>query len=192
MNELQIVEYEGRKMKGLEIKEIDGRRYVTYLGRAIDKYALLSMAVKSSSTKHAWDILDAAEIYKNDNVYKSLHYAVSFLVVDREFRNNEFFYHDLFKKTYPLISGSEIIKIKNDGKNIPDVWVFDRKENIPVEIKRKDFGKNALQQLKRYIKAYNCEHGIAVAERLTVKLPENIKFVPISELLEFERGFIHE
>ncbi len=102
-------------------------------------------------------------------------------------RNNEFHWQQVFKDVYPKIKNVEIVDRKHDGRNIPDAWVKDKEEYIPVEVKLKHFDKSALNQLKRYMRAYNCNKGIAVAEKLTVELPENISFISHKELKDADR-----
>ena len=55
---------------------------------------------------------------------------------------------------------------------------------IPVEVKYGKFDKKALKQLERYMKVYKCKMGIAIGNNLEVNIPENIKFVFISEIKE--------
>jgi hypothetical protein len=102
---------------------------------------------------------------------------------------NEFNIHHLFKMYYQKILGIEYqIKddFKNDKKNIPDFMLTKDNKMIPVEIKLHDFDSMALIQLCRYIEVYNCEYGIAVGERCTIKIPNNIKFICINELRKCE------
>lgn len=95
---------------------------------------------------------------------------------------NEYSVHTLFKENYSKIYEGEVIYHKNDPRHIPDAWVEKDGERIPVEMKRHCFDKKALEQLTRYINFYNCRHGIAVGEELTVELPDNISFVSIDSL----------
>ena len=95
---------------------------------------------------------------------------------------NEYSVHTLFKENYSKFYEGEIIYHKNNPRHIPDAWVEKDGECIPVEMKRYCFDKQALEQLTRYINFYNCKHGIAVGEKLTVKLPDNIIFISIDSL----------
>ena len=91
-----------------------------------------------------------------------------------------------FKEKYKSKLGNnyQIVKRATDGKNIPDFWVFNGTDTVPVECKLHSFDKNALKQLQRYMTVYNCQTGIAVGSSLTVELPETIIFIgfDISEL----------
>ena len=49
----------------------------------LQKYKILAMAVESESTKKARSILDALNVFRNDDVFNSLYYAVLNLVVDK-------------------------------------------------------------------------------------------------------------
>lgn len=87
-----------------------------------------------------------------------------------------------FRRVYKEKLGQEwdIIKAKNNPKHIPDFWLSNGKEKVPVECKKGDFNANSLKQLKRYIEYYGCEKGIAVAQSLCVDLPSNITFIGFS------------
>ena len=84
-----------------------------------------------------------------------------------------------FKEKYKSKLGNnyQIVKRVTDGKNIPDFWVFNGTDAVPVECKLHSFDKNALKQLQRYMTVYNCQTGIAVGSSLTVELPETIIFI---------------
>jgi len=87
--------------------------------------------------------------------------------------------YEWFESNYKKHLGDEweITKIKNNPKHIPDFWVANGVITIPVECKKIKFDAVALRQLERYMKHYRCSKGIAVARELTVKLPQNIKFI---------------
>lgn len=68
-----------------------------------------------------------------------------------------------------------------DMHNRPDLWMSYRGENVPVECKLHDFTETSLKQLNRYMKAFNCKYGLAIAEKCTAKLPKNIFFVSVSK-----------
>ena len=109
------------------------------------------------------------------------------VIWDHKQRNNEFHWQQVFKDVYPKIKNVEIVDRKHDGRNIPDAWVKDKEEYIPVEVKLQHFDKSALNQLQRYMRAYKCSKGIAVAEKLTVELPENISFISHKDLMDADR-----
>lgn len=99
----------------------------------------------------------------------------------------EFYLQELFKKHAEyLVQGSQLIKKKHDGKNIPDAWLRIGDVEIPVEMKKGNFDKNALMQLQRYMTAYNSIAGIAVGKKLTVNLPKGIMFIPSRAVFEAE------
>lgn len=80
----------------------------------------------------------------------------------------------------------EVISRINDHRHQPDLWLVVQGEEVPVEIKLKKFNRKALEQLERYITFYKCNKGVAIAEKLTTKLPQNIKFISVMEFLSRE------
>ena len=90
-----------------------------------------------------------------------------------------------FKKVVKFGEEYSIVDIKSDGRNIPDAWVSDGIENIPVEMKIGAFNKKALSQLQRYLNKYKCHKGIAIGEEPSVKY-NNIQFIDISEVKKFD------
>lgn len=72
---------------------------------------------------------------------------------------------------------------KNDPRFIPDAWVKSDSDEIPVEIKLHNFNQAAVNQLNQYMKFYHSRKGIAVGKKLTVAIPPEINFIPISMLL---------
>lgn len=107
------------------------------------------------------------------------------MVIEEIYSQNkkyEFYYQGLFKEKISKLLPCKVIKGKSDSHNIPDAWIELNEEEIPVEVKLYDFNNKALKQLERYMQAFNCKHGIAVARELCTELPENIRFIPISEL----------
>ena len=67
----------------------------------------------------------------------------------------------------------------------------DKFNKIPVEVKVHDFNNSDLRQLNRYIKAFNCKEGIAIAPKVKegVVIPQNISFVKFGaeDVKEIER-----
>lgn len=170
----------------VKVKEYKGQRVVTFDGKEIDKYRTLSEAIDAESIKEAYDFLKIASLFKGEKTFDSLYFATLNTITDRrmseEKGKNEFYYQDLFNRIYPKISNAKIITFEDDRKNIPDSWVMENGEIIPVEVKKSDFGETALKQLQRYIKAYKCKYGISVGRALKARLPKNIKFVALSQL----------
>ena len=168
------------------VKEYNGQRVVSIDGKEIDKYKVLAAAVDAEDIKESYAFLKIAGLFNGEEVFDSLYFAVLNTVTDRrmieEKDKNEIYFQNLFNKIYPKISNGEIISVENDGKNIPDSWVREGGEILPVEVKKTVFGEKALKQLQRYIKAYKCNYGIAVGRTLKVNLPKNIKFVSLNQL----------
>lgn len=126
------------------------------------------------------------EIYREENIF-----AREALI--EEFQRSiatEFDIQEMFKFVANKCHGLEILDKGNNGRDIPDVWVKQDYEPIPVEVKLKDFNKKALRQLQRYMDRYMCERGIAVAEKLTTQLPENIEFVSRNSLIRIYNKFM--
>ena len=112
------------------------------------------------------------EKIREQDIYPIFNHAIGF--IDRPF----FF-----------VGSKEITPVYNhkmDKANRPDAWVrlglFEDCELAPVEIKLHEFNITALRQLLRYLDFYKCNYGIAVGERLTTEIPNNIFFVSIKEL----------
>ncbi|WP_342021883.1 hypothetical protein [Escherichia coli] len=62
------------------------------------------------------------------------------------------------------------------GPGQPDLKT---KDGYPVEVKVDTFSPSALKQLLRYMDASGADFGFACAKTLSVKLPENIKFIQL-------------
>lgn len=62
------------------------------------------------------------------------------------------------------------------GPGQPDLKT---KDGYPVEVKIGSFTSSALKQLMRYMDATGAEFGYACAKTLSVKLPNNIKFIQL-------------
>lgn len=97
-------------------------------------------------------------------------------------------YQQLFKQNGPTICGGKISYHPHQNcHHIPDAWIEKDEEYIPVEVKLGDFNKSALEQLRRYMKTYKCEHGIAVGRKCTVSLDDNIQFISLKTLEKCEK-----
>lgn len=126
------------------------------------------------------DFAAAGEMYE---VFPLIRAVYSDIVRADEAKNTEFYYHGLFVEfASQIFPGCRVIEHKNDGANIPDVWLSVDDHEIPVEVKLHDFGLKALGQLERYVSVYHAPFGIAVGEKCTVKLPTGYLFVPLCEL----------
>lgn len=165
---------------------VDGE-YETYIdGNHIDRFKLLSFALNAENEKSAWMILnEASKLYhpRDDSTFNSLYSAVAETIA-RKYEKNEFTYQRLFKKNCEKCGFGRIVNYKDDGKNIPDAWVEKDGELIPVEAKFLNFNGKALKQLQRYMSVYGTKHGYAVAQDLTVNLPDSITFIPFSVFCE--------
>ena len=89
--------------------------------------------------------------------------------------------YDWFRSNFKKLLGDswKIVRRKNDSKNIPDFWLSDGHEFVPVECKLHKFDSHALRQLERYIRHYKCNSGLAVAESLEIELPAHIGFIQV-------------
>lgn len=124
------------------------------------------------------------EVCKNNgNIENFYSIAVRLMFENvKETWKNEFHYQNLFKEKCESLGYGKLITVKSNLKDIPDAWVERNGEKIPVEVKLRNFNESALDQLLRYISSYNAKRGIAVGEKLTVELPENIEFVSLDQL----------
>ena len=154
---------------------------------------LIEMATKLSFTEpekleRNLKLLDVAEIMMGDVENTFMFTSLNMMVIKNfsDSRLTEFDIHKLFKSKYKKVLGEDykIIKRKNNPKHIPDFWLMNNKEYIPVEIKLHEFNANHLKQLQRYINFYECSKGLAVAKELKCPLPSNIKFVNYENLQE--------
>ncbi|MCK5612387.1 hypothetical protein KAR91_61515 [Candidatus Pacearchaeota archaeon] len=145
---------------------------------------------KIYETKNIEDVISLGKEFndfKESLDYKDCYFylmdAISFAIFQRRanFRKTEFDLHEKFrKKIKTLIPNATIIKKKNNAKNMPDFWIKKDNLEIPVEIKLNNFNESAKKQLLRYMNFYNCNFGYAVAEKQTIDLPKNIKFIQLS------------
>lgn len=120
---------------------------------------------------------------KNGNIENFYSIAVRLMFENvRETWKDEFYYQNLFKEKCESLGYGKPITVKSNLKDIPDAWVERNGEKIPVEVKLRDFNEHALNQLLRYISSYKAKRGIAVGEKLTVELPDNIEFVSLDQL----------
>jgi len=186
MKELQV--FKNKEFGQVRVIERNNTKTLLIDDEEIDKFKLLALASKIGieDEEAAFNLLNIASILyhpEDDFAFNELYGAVATEIV----RNNierEADIHCKFNKNVNKIFGAnaKVVKIKNNARHIPDAWVDIDGEKIPVEIKLNKFGKNALIQLQRYMHFYKCAHGIAVAKKLTVKLPNNIIFISIDEL----------
>lgn len=177
---MQDVEFE---LDGHNIKAVcnDGL-YID--GEYVTPYDLLASAMGIDDKHQSYEVINSINTFYEGKLgltFYKLRHAVMIYNAWR-FQKNEFHYQDLFKEKCSSLGLGKIVKHKNNGKDIPDAWVNRNGELIPVEVKVSDFNAKALKQLNRYISSYKAKHGIAVARNLTVKLPDNIEFIPFDKL----------
>lgn len=156
-------------------------------GIDVDRFWLLSHAAEQENKKYAWWLLNLASICfhpDDDSTFNTLYATVAMSIAQSDYFT-EFSVHEAFKNnvTIALDGTAKIIRKTSDGRNYPDAWVFWKGEEMPVEIKRGNFGEKALAQLKRYMKVYGCAKGVAVGKKLTTELPDEIHFVPYSKFM---------
>ena len=122
--------------------------------------------------------------HKDENI-RSYFEVVHFYYFNEKIndKKDEFYYHKLFKnnceKLFPDLT---LIKKESISRHYPDAWVESDNEEVPVEIKLKNFDARALKQFNRYIDVYGKNKGIAIGKVLTVDLPPNIRFISLDEL----------
>lgn len=94
-------------------------------------------------------------------------------------RHSERDVYDWFRSNFKnyVDDSWNIVKRKSNPKHIPDFWLSNGIDFIPVECKLHEFDIHALHQLERYMQYYHCEGGLAVASSLKVELPGAIKFI---------------
>ncbi len=163
-------------------------------GVLYDKYQLLALASKLApkSKKDALLILKMAEeLYSKfeDENFDELCYCVHMFIIYENMNKDELYYQDVFKNNCQRILGDEyeLYDKKNLKRKRLDAWVVKNNvEQIPVEMKLHCFGDSALKQLLNYMDLYECDNGIAIGESCNVELPNNIMFVELSKVKEFD------
>jgi hypothetical protein len=121
-----------------------------------------------------------------DRVYGAVKHQ--FIRLNQDCSVNEFTIQGLFKEHISeIIPGAKpVTNIKKDFHNKPDAFIsFNSNKPIPVEVKLNQFNQKALNQLKRYCKAFKTRKGVAVGSECVVDLPPGFIFIANSELLKF-------
>lgn len=181
---LDELEYEAKFENGVLVYYVNGLR--------IDKYDLIVAAALANNTEYAEEILEVTDRlfgrYTDDANYNVLRQVVFENVMFEEMLKDEIYYQNIFKSHIKEILGEKytLVSIKSDGRNIPDAWVSNDIENMPVEMKVGSFNKRALQQLQRYLEKYSCNKGIAIGKEPSIEIPSNIQFINISEVKKFD------
>ena len=85
-----------------------------------------------------------------------------------------------YKNLDTYLPGAKKRAIKLIPGHKPDGFVEWNGKICPVEIKRSEFRASSLDQLRRYMKIYRSEIGIAVAPSLKCAIPENVIFISAS------------
>lgn len=171
---------------------IEEKGYPKYLmldNAKMDKFELLALAVKvaQKDERQAWGLMQlASQLFhpQNDWVFDTLYDSVAMDITRKKmYESSEYWLHGYFKKNVKSILGDHVDLV--DGpkhqNHQPDAWIKIKGELIPVEIKRGNFNQKALNQLMRYIKAFEAKRGIAIARELTTELPANIIFVSCAD-----------
>lgn len=175
---------------GIElIKTADKVTHIKFEGRLFDKYDLLAGAItlsKKGNDRQSWDLIELSRLFfdvREDVTFKTLTIATINTITNNNY-DTEFKIHNLFDTSLPMLFNNEaiIVNMKSNRHHIPDRWISLNENIIPVEIKLKDFNFNAFKQLNRYMNFYKCSNGIAVGEKLTTLLPNNIRFISIEEI----------
>lgn len=162
----------------------------------VDISSFSDLMVVNVIVKHAWEKsffgdysgLEDIDFMKGDPelnwIYSVTQWCIIQNMATQGWREKNVY--DLFKRNYKNVLGCncEIVKKKNNPKNIPDFWIMQDAEYIPVECKVDDFTVAGLKQLQRYMDFYECGKGIAVARDLKCELPANIKFIKYDDLRE--------
>jgi hypothetical protein len=108
-----------------------------------------------------------------------LHYTGSTRKPLRKFREKDIENH-FYKNLNTYIPGATKTTTKTTGGHVPDGCILLEGETYPVEVKVEDFDKKAFEQLNWYMRMFGAKRGIAVAQKLTCVLPENIIFIRIT------------
>lgn len=171
----------------LEYEKIQNKIEYYFNNKKIDRFDLLASAANSETETQAWRRLKLASKmfhFQEDETFNILYREIALGVV-RAFYENEFTIQSMFKENVEKILGSEyhlLKEKKNNPRHIPDAWVTFEDQEIPVEVKYNTFDKKALKQLQRYMKVYKSKTGIAIGRTLGTYLPDNIRFVSISDM----------
>ena len=184
MNEMQV-------FKSERYKDMPIEKQLQYIGTIA---LMLGVAMDwadddypNTAFEIAGEALDMAVAVECDLLY-GLVDAVKCAAVSKGMKD-EAYYNYLFDKyAQKIIANCVVIRKKCTTQNRPDSWVRVNGEEIPVEIKLNSFDKKALRQLERYMFAFGANKGIAVGDNLSVKLPRNIEFIPLSDLDRFENN----
>lgn len=182
-NELKIVDEIKIMEHTYQIVEENNEFEIYIDGKHIDRFHMLALALNANNEASAWLILRNASIlyhHRDDIVFNELYGVVAEKIARNFDFKNEFYYQDLFKEKAEQLGYGKILGHKDNPKHKPDAWINRNDELIPVECKLHNFDAKALKQLTRYMTFYHAGHGIAVARKLIVSLPENIEFVPFS------------
>lgn len=193
MNDIQIIKNEkeiiGKQGDTFVHFKLENGFWEMYFGNKteilkVDRFELLAFAEQAKDKNLQEASLKIASILfhpRGDRAFNALYGTVALSIARRGIKH-EFYYQQLFKVKSERLGYGKVIERKSNRGGIPDAWVTKDGKDIPVEVKIDEFNQKALKQLLNYMDIYQTESGIAVARRLTVQLPDNIKFVPFSEL----------
>jgi hypothetical protein len=125
---------------------------------------------------------DALRLFGGNSGFEFLETAISAFIMrsiaDSRYRE-EHVRKEFYDNLGAYIPGATKAAVPLFKKNIPDGFIAVDGETAPVEIKRYAFDEKALVQILRYMTAYRCDLGFAVAPKLACKLPANVRFVKV-------------
>ena len=187
--ETQKSEMEDEQKILIRVIHKDGKPWSVVIdGVEFDRFQLLAFAsLLSSKSKDLarWVLNIASRLFhwQEDWAFNELYGTVA-MDITRHWIETEASLYTRFEEKAPEILGGDakIVRVKVKPKHRPDSWVRMNGNNIPVEIKLGKFDAKALKQLQRYMSVYESSLGIAVGERATVDLPENVIFISTKEL----------
>lgn len=168
---------------------------VTIDGLPFRKYDLLGIACKlidNNNLDEAENLLKMVEgMYSNkfdSETFNRICSSLYDLIIYEENKKDELYYQEIFKAHCKEILGDDynIYDMKKLQPKRPDAWVKYNEIIMPVEMKMGNFNYSALKQLQEYMKLYKCLYGIAIGSKTTIDLPDNIKFVEIERVKQYD------
>jgi len=148
----------------------------------------VARALRAASREEARAIMRQAETDAvNEGMWSDDHAEISSAAwadIARQFAVDEYAVHDHIERNLQkYVPGAALSKAKGP-KGLCDFLLIVNGEPVPVEVKRSNFTKKSVAQLRRYMDYYNANKGIAMARRLTAELEDGMTFIQIPEKLE--------
>ena len=185
-----------RKLNEINIKMFYDNNMLCYEinGLVFERYSLLAFISKVNNKKDALSLLKMSDYLftrENDSSYDTLSDMIWDNIYYKNENKDEIYYQEIFKLNVKRILGESynLIENKKQFHARPDAWVIYGNIEIPVEMKIDLFNNSALEQLKNYMKIYNSKNGIAIGKGFSVEFPNNIRFIDISEIKKYDKGF---